>query len=176
VPIRQPLDKLAWLARNLTLPLLIQILTSLRAPRPGCGEGHIVSICVQVWRHAKGRADFPSYATIGRSRACSNRRRNVGSGARHMVRYVSRKGEAGWMDPEWMKSIVREHEAQKCWPSANAALARPKPLTDAATSQLLHLEHGPLQLSRGPFVVAWSRRPNRSTRTMQGVAPNVAPD
>jgi hypothetical protein len=33
-----------------------------------------------------------SYAAIGRSRACSSSRRNSGCGARHMVRYVSRKG------------------------------------------------------------------------------------
>ena len=33
-----------------------------------------------------------SYAAIGRSRACSSNRRNSGCGARHMVRYVSRKG------------------------------------------------------------------------------------
>jgi hypothetical protein len=34
----------------------------------------------------------PSYAAIGRSRACSSSRRNSGRGARHIVRYVSRKG------------------------------------------------------------------------------------
>ena len=32
------------------------------------------------------------YAAIVRSRACSSSRRNSGCGARHMVRYVSRKG------------------------------------------------------------------------------------
>lgn len=32
------------------------------------------------------------YAAIGRSRACSSSRRNSGCGARHMVRYASRKG------------------------------------------------------------------------------------
>jgi hypothetical protein len=43
--------------------------------------------------HGSGRAPVPIvYAAIGKSRACSISRRNSGSGARHMVRYVSRKG------------------------------------------------------------------------------------
>jgi hypothetical protein len=50
------------------------------------GEGHRFLI-------GSRRAAFLwFYAAIGRSRACSSSRRNSGCGARHMVRYVSRKG------------------------------------------------------------------------------------
>jgi len=71
--------------------------------------------CLNVAAFQEGRPSNWPYAAIGRSRTCSSSRRNSGCGARHMVRYVSRKGSQIWgrplaippaVFPIWWVSVV----------------------------------------------------------------------
>jgi hypothetical protein len=86
-------------ARGLSWPRRTVI--SAAAPQRGYGKpvtAHISRISTIIRRKSglaakqKGPPSQSSYAAIGRSPACSSSRRNSCCGARHMVRYMSRKG------------------------------------------------------------------------------------
>jgi hypothetical protein len=70
----------------------------------------------------EGLPSQSSYAAIGRSPACSSSRRNSGCGARHMVRYVSRKGSpdpakvgSRIPGPEDCRSVVEGDSPNAVW-------------------------------------------------------------
>ena len=67
------------------------------------------------------------YAAIGRSRACSSSCRKSGCGARHMVRYVSRKGSQISEGPLAMSDRGREPHACRARSRCRASVVQPNP-------------------------------------------------